>query len=60
MERGDAWLVNFNPQAGSEMKEPPPAVIVERKPFTRLRRTTVVTCSNWVVENVAGSPSLPS
>jgi len=60
MKRGEVWLVNFDPQIGSEIKKARPGVIVEREPFTRLRRTTVVAYSNWVVQNAAGSPSLPS
>jgi len=42
MKRGEVWLVNFDPQIGSEIKKARPAVIVEREPFTRLRRTVAV------------------
>lgn len=36
------WLINFDPQTGAEIKHQRPAVIVEREPFTRLRRTVAV------------------
>ena len=42
MKRGEVWEVNFDPQIGSEIKKARPAVIVEREPFTRLRRTVAV------------------
>ena len=42
MSRGDIYLVNFEPQVGSEIKKVRPAVIVSREPFNRLRRTVVV------------------
>ncbi len=42
MKRGEVWLVNFDPQIGSEIKKARPAVIVEREPFSRLRRTVTV------------------
>jgi mRNA interferase MazF len=42
MKRGEVWMVNFEPQLGSEIKKERPAVIVEREPFTRLRRTVMV------------------
>jgi mRNA interferase MazF len=42
MNRGDIYLVNFEPQVGSEIKKVRPAVIVSREPFNRLRRTVVV------------------
>ena len=34
--------MNFDPQKGSEIKKARPAVIVEREPFTRMRRTVAV------------------
>jgi mRNA interferase MazF len=42
MNRGDIYLVNFEPQIGSEIKKIRPAVILSREPFNRLRRTLVV------------------
>ena len=42
MKRGEVWLVNFDPQLGSEIKKQRPAVIVEREPFVDLRRTVAV------------------
>src|SRR5438093_1152005 len=42
MKRGEVWMVNFDPQMGAEIKKLRPAVIVEREPFTRLRRTATV------------------
>jgi len=35
-------MVNFDPQIGAEIKKERPAVIVEREPFSRLRRTIMV------------------
>ncbi|MEK7686647.1 MAG: type II toxin-antitoxin system PemK/MazF family toxin [Verrucomicrobiota bacterium] len=42
MNRGEIWLVNFDPTVGSEMKKTRPAIIVSSQPFNRLRRTLVV------------------
>ncbi len=42
MKRGEVWRVNFDPQIGSEITKERPAVIVEREPFTHLRRTVAV------------------
>lgn len=42
MKRGDVWLVNFDPQIGAEIEKVRPAVIVEREPFTKRRRTIAV------------------
>lgn len=42
MDRGEIWLVNFDPTIGSEIKKTRPAVILSRQPFNRLRRTVVV------------------
>ena len=42
MNRGEIWLVNFDPTIGSEIKKTRPAVIVSGQPFNRLRRTLVV------------------
>jgi mRNA interferase MazF len=42
MKRGDIYLVNFEPQVGSEIKKARPAVIVSREPFNTHRRTVVV------------------
>ena len=42
MNRGEIWLVNFDPTLGSEIKKTRPAVIISGQPFNRLRRTVVV------------------
>jgi mRNA interferase MazF len=42
MNRGDIWLVNFDPTVGSEIKKTRPAIILSTQPFNRLRRTLVV------------------
>lgn len=42
MNRGEIWLVNFDPTIGSEIKKTRPAVIISGQPFNRLRRTVVV------------------
>lgn len=42
MNRGEIWLVNFDPTLGSEIKKTRPAIILSRHPFNRLRRTVVV------------------
>lgn len=42
MNRGEIWLVNFDPTIGSEIRKTRPAVIVSRQPFNRLRRTVLV------------------
>lgn len=42
MNRGEIWLVNFDPTIGSEIKKTRPAVIISAQPFNRLRRTLVV------------------
>ena len=42
MNRGEIWLVNFDPTIGSEIKKTRPAIIVSNQPFNRLRRTLVV------------------
>ena len=42
MNRGEIWLVNFDPTIGSEIKKTRPAIIVSDQPFNRLRRTLVV------------------
>ena len=42
MNRGEIWLVNFDPTIGSEIKKTRPAIILSRQPFNRLRRTDVV------------------
>ena len=42
MNRGEIWLVNFDPTIGGEIKKTRPAVIVSDQPFNRLRRTVVV------------------
>jgi mRNA interferase MazF len=42
MNRGEIWLVNFDPTLGSEIKKTRPAIIVSGQPFNRFRRTVVV------------------
>ena len=42
MNRGEIWLVNFDPTIGSEIKKTRPAIILSGEPFNRLRRTLVV------------------
>ena len=42
VNRGEIWLVNFDPTIGSEIKKTRPAIILSRHPFNRLRRTVVV------------------
>ena len=42
MNRGEIWLVNFDPTIGAEIKKTRPAIIVSDQPFNRLRRTVVV------------------
>jgi mRNA interferase MazF len=42
MNRGEIWLVNFDPTIGSEIKKTRPAIIISSQPFNRLRRTLVV------------------
>ncbi len=42
MNRGEIWLVNFDPTIGSEIKKTRPAIILSRQPFNRLRRTLLV------------------
>lgn len=42
MNRGEIWLVNFDPTLGSEIKKTRPAIIISGQPFNRLRRTLVV------------------
>ena len=42
MNRGEIWLVNFDPTVGSEIMKTRPAIIISTQPFNRLRRTVVV------------------
>lgn len=42
MNRGEIWLVNFDPTLGSEIKKTRPAIILSGQPFNRFRRTVVV------------------
>jgi mRNA interferase MazF len=42
MNRGEIWLVNFDPTLGSEIKKTRPAIVLSDQPFNRLRRTVVV------------------
>ena len=42
MNRGEIWLVNFDPTIGSEIKKTRPAILLSGQPFNRLRRTLVV------------------
>lgn len=42
MNRGEIWLVNFDPSIGSEIKKTRPAVILSGQPFNRFRRTLIV------------------
>ena len=42
MNRGEIWLVNFDPTIGSEIKKTRPAIILSGQPFNRLRRTLIV------------------
>jgi mRNA interferase MazF len=42
MNRGEIWLVNFDPTIGSKIKKTRPAIILSSQPFNRLRRTLVV------------------
>ena len=42
MNRGEIWLVNFDPTLGSEIKKTRPAIILSGQPFNRLRRTLIV------------------
>ena len=42
MNRGEIWLVNFDPTVGSEIKKTRPAIIISSQPFNRHRRTVVV------------------
>jgi mRNA interferase MazF len=42
MNRGEIWLVNFDPTLGSEIKKTRPAVILSGQPFNQLRRTVIV------------------
>ena len=39
MNRGEIWLVSFDPTIGSEIKQTRPAIILSGQPFNRLRRT---------------------
>jgi mRNA interferase MazF len=42
MNRGEIWLVNFDPTIGSEIKKTRPGVILTGQPFNQLRRTVIV------------------
>ena len=42
MNRGEIWLVNFDPTIGAEIKKTRPAIILSSQPFNRLRRTLLV------------------
>ena len=42
MNRGEIWLVSFDPTLGSEIKKARPAIILSGQPFNRLRRTLIV------------------
>jgi mRNA interferase MazF len=42
MNRGEIWLVNFDPTLGSEIKKTRPATILSGQPFNHLRRTVIV------------------
>jgi mRNA interferase MazF len=42
MNRGEIWLVNFDPTLGSEIKKTRPAIILSGQPFNQLRRTVIV------------------
>jgi mRNA interferase MazF len=42
MNRGEIWLVNFDPTVGSEIQKTRPAIILSSQPFIRHRRTVVV------------------
>jgi mRNA interferase MazF len=42
MNRGEIWLVNFDPTIGSEIRKTRPAIILSGQPFNQLRRTVIV------------------
>jgi mRNA interferase MazF len=42
MNRGEIWLVNFDPTIGSEIKKTRPAIILSGQPFNHFRRTLIV------------------
>jgi len=42
VERGDIWLVSFDPTAGHEQRGPRPVLIVSSAPFNRVTGTPVV------------------
>ena len=42
MNRGEIWLVNFDPTIGSEIKKTRPAIVLSGQPFNQLRRTVIV------------------
>ena len=42
MERGDIWLVSFDPTAGHEQRGTRPVLIVSSAPFNRVTGTPVV------------------
>ena len=42
MNRGEIWLVNFDPTIGSEIRKTRPAIILSGQPFNQFRRTVIV------------------
>ena len=46
-ERGEVWLVNFNPSQGDEINKIRPAVVVSSSHLSRLRLRIVVPLTNW-------------
>ncbi len=42
MNRGEIWLVNFDPTIDSEIMKTRPAIILSGQPFNRLRRTLML------------------
>lgn len=46
-ERGEIWLVRFDPSIGDEIRKSRPAVVVSSSRLTRLRLRIVIPITGW-------------
>ncbi|MCC7438599.1 MAG: type II toxin-antitoxin system PemK/MazF family toxin [Armatimonadetes bacterium] len=52
-ERGEVWLINFEPQTGSEILKTRPGVVINHSGLRRLPVRIVVPIRNWQPHHIA-------
>ena len=46
-QRGEIWLVNFQPQIGDEMSKARPALVLSANGITRLQLRIIIPITDW-------------